>query len=226
MIIQPNSKLVMIGDSITDCGRLRPVGEGSFDALGNGYVNFVDSLLTAQYPAHHIQVVNMGISGNTIRDLKERWKTDVLDLKPDWLSVMIGINDVWGHFGSDLRPERRVSLEEYSKTLDELVRETRPSLKGLVLLTPYFIEPNCAEPMRKMMDEYGTIVRRIAEKYKAILVDTQAAFDAVLTHLHPMALAFDRVHPFSSGHMVIARAFLQAVGYEWQQDKKAIHHKG
>jgi len=144
-----------------------------------------------------------------------------LDLKPDWLSVMIGINDVWGHFGTDLRPERQVSLKEYSKTLDELLRVTRPALKGLVLLTPYFIEPNRAEPMRKMMDEYGAGVRQLAEKYDAVLVDTQAAFDAVLTHLHPMALAFDRVHPFSAGHMILARAFLQAVGYEWQQEKQA-----
>ncbi len=226
MNIQPNSKLIMIGDSITDCGRARPVGEGSFDALGNGYVNFVDSLLTAGYPAHRIRVVNMGISGNTVRDLHSRWQTDVLDLKPDWLSVMIGINDVWSHFGTDLRPERQVSLKEYSKTLDELLRLTRPALKGLVLMTPYFIEPNRAEPMRKMMDEYGALVRQLTEKYQATLVDTQAAFDAVLTHLHPMTLAFDRVHPFSVGHMILARAFLQAVGFEWQQEKQASHPKG
>jgi lysophospholipase L1-like esterase len=215
MLIQPNSKLVMIGDSITDCGRIRPVGEGSPDALGNGYVNFVDSLLTARYPENRIRVINMGVSGNTIRDLQERWKTDVLDLKPDWLSVMIGINDVWRHFSNAIIPEQEVSLAEYSRTLDKLLLITQPTLKGLVLMTPYFIEPNHDDPMRKMMDEYGAVVRQLANKHKAILVDTQGAFDAVLTHLHPMALVFDRVHPFSSGHMVLARAFLQGIGYEW-----------
>jgi len=223
MNIQSNSTLVMIGDSITDCGRARPVGEGSPEALGNGYVNFSDSLLTAGYPGYPIRVVNMGISGNTVRDLKSRWRTDVLDLKPDWLSILIGINDVWRHFGNAVVPEQEVSLDEYTRTLDELLRITRPTLKGLVLMTPYLIEPNRAEPMRSMMDEYGKVIRQLAEKYQAILVDTQAAFDAVLVCLLPTALAFDRVHPFSAGHMILARAFLQAVGYEWQQDKKSIH---
>src|SRR5690349_1984671 len=98
MIIQPDSKLVMIGDSITDCGRARPVGEGPYEGLGAGYVALVDGLINAASPELRIRVVNMGISGNTVRDLKARWKSDVLDLEPDWLSVMIGINDVWRHF--------------------------------------------------------------------------------------------------------------------------------
>jgi lysophospholipase L1-like esterase len=214
MIIQPNSKLVIIGDSITDCDRARPIGEGLFDALGNGYVSLLDSLLTARYPAHHIRVVNMGISGNTVRDLQSRWQTDVVELKPDWLTVFIGINDVWRHFHSPNQPEWHVPLDEYTQTLDELLRATRPSLKGLILMTPYFIEPNRMEPMRKMMDQYGEEARQLAEKHHALLVDTQAAFDVVLTDLHPMALAWDRVHPMRAGHMVLARAFLQTVGYE------------
>ncbi|MEQ1546283.1 SGNH/GDSL hydrolase family protein [Methyloglobulus sp.] len=215
MIIQPNSKLVIIGDSITDCDRARPIGEGLFDALGNGYVSLLDSLLTARYPAHHIRVVNMGISGNTIRDLQSRWQTDVVGLKPDWLTVFIGINDVWRHFHSPNQPEWHVPLDEYTQTLDELLQAVRPSLKGLILMTPYFIEPNTIEPMRKMMGRYGEAVRQLAEKHQAILVDTQAAFDAVLNDLHPMALAWDRVHPTRTGHMVLAIAFLQTIGYKW-----------
>lgn len=215
MIIQPNSKLVIIGDSITDCDRARPIGEGLFDALGNGYVSLLDSLLTARYPAHHIRVVNMGISGNTIRDLQSRWQTDVVGLKPDWLTVFIGINDVWRHFHSPNQPEWHVPLDEYTQTLDELLQAIRPSLKGLILMVPYFIEPNTIEPMRKMMGRYGEAVRQLAEKHQAILVDTQAAFDAVLNDLHPMALAWDRVHPTRTGHMVLAIAFLQTIGYKW-----------
>ncbi len=216
MNIQPNSKLVMIGDSITDCGRAKPVGEGLFGAIGTGYVSLVDGLLAARYPAHRIRVVNMGLSGNTARDLKARWQPDVLNLKPDWLSVCIGINDVWRHFDSPLQAEHHVPLEEYAQTLDELLRVVRPSLKGLVLMTPYFIEPNRADAMRKMMDQYGSAMRQLAEKHGAVMVDTQAAFDAVLAHQHPMTLAWDRVHPTHVGHMVLARAFLQAVGYAWQ----------
>lgn len=205
----------MIGDSITDCDRARPIGEGLFDALGTGYVSLVDGLLRARYPAHGIRVVNMGISGNIVRDLQGRWQSDVLDLQPDWLSIFIGINDVWRHFDTPLQSEGHVSLEEYARILETLVQTTRPTLKGLVLMTPYFIEPNRADGMRAMMDDFGAVVRHLADTHGALLVDTQAAFDAVLQYLHPMALAWDRVHPSRVGHMILARAFLQAIGYEW-----------
>ena len=81
-------------------------------------------------------------------------------------------------------------------------------------MTPYFIEPNRSEPMRILMDQYGTAVRKLAETYDAQLVDTQAAFDAVLADLHPMALAWDRVHPTQAGHMILALAFLETLGYK------------
>lgn len=202
-------KLVMIGDSITDCGRARPVGEG--EGLGNGYVAQVNAWLTAAYPERRIRVVNTGISGNTVRDLRARWQSDVLDLRPDWLSVMIGINDVWRHFDRPLMREHHVPIEEYATTLGDLVAKARPMLQGLVLMTPFFIEPHRADPMRAQMDRYGDVVRRLAAAQNAVFVDTQAAFDQVLAHLYPGALAADRVHPNQSGHMVLARAFLAAI---------------
>ena len=213
LIIKPNSKLILIGDSITDCQRAQPVGEGLFDALGKGYVAQIDATLTAALPAQRIRVVNMGTSGNTVRDLQARWQTDVLDLKPDWLTIMIGINDVWRQFDSPLQVEQHVSLAEYAATLEKLVTQTRPRLQGLVLMTPYVIEPNPADAMRVMMDAYGAAVKTIAQRQDAVFVDAQAAFDRVLVHLHPMALAWDRIHPNAAGHMVLARAFLNAVGF-------------
>jgi lysophospholipase L1-like esterase len=214
MKIAKNSKLVMIGDSITDCGRVRPVAE-STTGLGAGYVSQVSALLGAVYPALAIRVVNMGISGNTVRDLKARWSTDVLDLQPDWLSIMIGINDVWRQFDSPRIKECHVLIDEYEQTLDELVAQTRPSLKGLVLMTPYFIEPNRKDPMRVQMDRYSRVVKKLAARHRTIFVDTQKVFDQVLSTGHPMELAWDRVHPNPIGHMVIARAFLDAVGFQW-----------
>jgi lysophospholipase L1-like esterase len=211
MLLAPNTRFVMIGDSITDSGRTRPSGEGLFDPYGTGYVNIVRSLIEAAYPDGHIRITNVGESGNTVRNLKERWERDVLDLRPDWLSVMIGINDVWRQFDLPHHREKHVLPDEYRTTLDTLLGRTRPSLKGLILATPYFIEPNRDDPMRRRMDEYGAIVAGMAEKHDAILVDTQAAFDTVLEHVHPMTLAWDRVHPTSTGHMVIARAFFKAL---------------
>jgi lysophospholipase L1-like esterase len=213
MKISPHSKLVFIGDSITDCGRARPIAQGLDGQLGTGYVSLIQALVNAAYPQHQPQVINVGISGNTVRDLVPRWSTDVLALQPDWLSIMIGINDVWRHFATPEMQVDHVPLAEFQQTLEQLVRETRPRLQGLILMTPYFIEPNRADPMRVMMDEYGAVVRQLAERHDALFVDTQAAFDAVMGHIQPTDLAGDRVHPNLTGHMILARAFLEAVGY-------------
>lgn len=215
MLIQTGSKLVMVGDSITDTDRTRPIGEGLFDGTGKTYVGMVNSLLGSTYPERKIRVVNMGVSGNTVRDLKTRWQTDVIDLEPAWLSIMIGINDVWRQFDSPSITEQHVYMDEYAQTLTSLVADTQPGLKGLVLMSPYYIEPNRSDAMRATMDQYGQIVRDIARKHRAIFVDIQAAFDEMLKHCHPNALAWDRVHPNITGHMVIARAFLKAVEYSW-----------
>lgn len=213
--LEKRDKLVMIGDSITDCERARPVGEGLFNAIGRGYVAIVEALLTAAYPELGIRVVNMGISGNTVRDLNDRWQTDVIDLKPDWLSIMIGINDVWRQYDMPLVTEQHVYIEEYKRTLEELVAATRPKVKGLVLMTPFYIEPNKSDAMRSTMSQYGEVVKEIAARHDALAVDTQAAFDRVLEHLYPATLAWDRVHPNQTGHAVLARAFLQAVGFDY-----------
>jgi lysophospholipase L1-like esterase len=210
MLIQPGSRLLMIGDSITDGGRARPVAEGN--ETGNGYVSLVNALLAALYPSHGIRVFNMGVNGNTVRDLKARWRKDVLELQPHWLSVFIGINDVWRQFDAPLRTEQHVLIDEYRRELDSLIRATLPQLQGLVLMTPYFLEPNRSDPMREAMDAYGAVVRELAVQHGAVLVDTQAAMDALLEHMHPMTLCWDRIHPSQTGHMALALAFMRALG--------------
>lgn len=212
--IHPHSTLLMIGDSITDCGRRCPMAEVAED-LGDGYVSLVHALLHATYPERQIRIVNMGIGGDTVRDLAVRWQSDVLALQPDWLTIFIGINDVWRQFDGGQHPAQYILLDEYAATLEHLIRATRPQLEGLVLMTPYYIEPDRAEPMRALMDRYGAVVRRLAAAHQAVLVDTQSAFDRVLAQIPPLALAADRVHPNLVGHMILARAFLQALGYTW-----------
>ena len=132
----------------------------------------VEALLGAVYTDQWIRVVNQGISGNTVRDLKARWQTDVLDLNPDWVSVMIGTNDVWRQFDSPRQTEIHVLIDEYEKTLDDLVLATLPKVKGMVLMTPFYIEPNRADAMRAAMDRYGAVVRKLAEKHRTVFVDT------------------------------------------------------
>lgn len=214
MLLEKGQKLLFIGDSITDCDRARPFGEG-MNALGNGYVSLVDAFLQSSYPELGIRVVNKGISGNTVRDLKARWQEDVVDQAPDWLAIMIGINDVWRQFDLPFIPEAHVGEAEYEATLRELVSGIKPKVRGLVLMTPFYLEPDERDPMRAMMDRYGRIVKGIAAEAGARIVDTQAAFGRMLEHLYPAALAWDRVHPSRAGHLVLARAFLDAIGFDW-----------
>lgn len=217
MLLEKGDKLLFIGDSVTDCERKRPEGEGLFGALGKGYVSLVDALLQAVYPELGIRVVNKGNSGNTVRDLQARWQEDVLDQQPDRLAIMIGINDVWRQFDTPFIKEWHVYADEYETTLRKLVSETKPLVKTIVLMTPFYLESNVQDKMRAMMDQYGAIVEKIAAEYEVMFVDTQAAFNKVLDELYSATLAWDRVHPTAAGHMVLARAFLDAVDFEWKR---------
>jgi lysophospholipase L1-like esterase len=216
MKLAKGTKWVMIGDSITDAGRAQPgAAEGLFDPLGRGYVTMTNALVQARYPERNIRIINVGTSGNTVRELKGRWQKDVLDLKPTWLSVMIGINDVWRQFDIPNMTEQHVLPDEYERIYDELLKQTRPTLEGLILMSPYFVESNKTDPMRVRMAEYAAIVGKLAEKYDAVFVDMQKGIDEVLAHQHPMALAWDRVHVNQPGHMVLTRTLLKALDYQW-----------
>ena len=205
-----NQTLLFIGDSITDCGREHPVGQ-RWNSLGGGYVSFVDNILGAVIPGTPITVLNTGISGNRVSDLEVRWQSDVLNLEPNWLSVMIGINDVWRQFDSESGAEQ-VEPEQYELVYSSLLEKTRSQLDGLVLMTPYFLETNREDPMRLKMDAYGSITKKLAVQFDAIFVDTQATFDHYLAHQPTESLCADRVHPNGLGHMILARAFLNALG--------------
>jgi lysophospholipase L1-like esterase len=208
MFFTGGQKVLFIGDSITDCDR-----RAAAAPYGNGYVALVRSLLVARYPGLGLQIVNRGIGGNTVRDLAARWERDVLLERPDWLSVKIGINDVWRAFGD--QPFEAVPLPEYEATLRDLLSRAQDATGArLVLMEPYVIEPDRSDPMRARMDRYGEVVRRLAGEYGAVLVRTQAAFDEALERTKPGEWAEDRVHPGQPGHALIALAFLRAVGWE------------
>ena len=212
MLFEKGQTVLFIGDSISDYERARPVGEGLFDAWGRSYVANVGALLGCMYPELGLRVVNMGISGNQVRDLEARWETDVMSRKPDWVSVLIGINDVWRQFDSPYMPETHFLPEEFEATYARLIERTLPHVKGMILMSPYFMEPNRLDPMRARMDEYGAIVRKLAGQYSLVFVDLQAAWDALFVHMHPCNIAWDRIHPNQTGCMYIAKQFLAAVG--------------
>lgn len=212
MLFEKGQTLLLIGDSISDAERARPVGEGLFNAWGRSYVADVGALLGCMYPELGLRVINMGISGNQVRDLEARWENDVMEHRPDWVSVLIGINDVWRQFDCPYMPETHFGLKEYEETYERLIQRTLPMVKGMILMTPYFMEPNKADPMRARMDEYGAVVKKLADQYNLVFVDLQKGWDELFQHMHPCNIAWDRIHPNQTGHMYIAKQFLGAVG--------------
>lgn len=212
MLFEKGQTILFIGDSISDYERARPVGEGLFNAWGRSYVADVGSLLGCMYPELALRIINMGISGNQARDLEARWETDVMAHRPDWVSVLIGINDVWRQFDSPTMPETHVSPEDFEATYTRLIERTLPHVQGMILMTPYFMEPNRQDSMRVRMDEYGAIVHHLAQRYHLTCVDLQEGWDRLFAHMHPCSIAWDRIHPNQTGCMYIAKQFLKAVG--------------
>ena len=207
-------RIVFAGDSVTDMGSTNPVGEGMFDNLGHSYVRIIDNLLASVYPERFIRVTNSGISGNTSRDLLARWERDVLNLNPQWVSICIGINDVWRQFDCPAMPEYACTPEEYRQNLTAMLDSLRGRVKGVFLLTPYYMEPNPEDSMRKKMDEYGAVVKKVTAEAELPCIDLQKEFCDYLQYRHSSYLMWDRVHPGWIGSLIIARAFLREVGFD------------
>jgi lysophospholipase L1-like esterase len=137
----------------------------------------------------------------------------VIAERPDWLSVKIGINDVWRAFDSG--GAGAVAIDEYEETYRTLLQSAVDATGcRLIVLEPYMIEPDRANPMRAQMDTYGQAARKLAEEFGAVNVRTQEAFDAALETTTPDHWANDRIHPNLEGHAIIALAFLRAIGWE------------
>lgn len=215
MQFQNMDRIVFAGDSVTDMGSVNPVGEGLFDNLGHSYVRVVENLLSTCYPEVKVRVTNSGISGNTSRDLLARWERDVLSLKPDYVSICIGINDVWRQFDSPAIPEHAVTPEEYEENLTKMILSAKDRVKKLYLLTPYYMEPNPEDPMRARMDVYSGIVKKLAEEYGCVFVDLQAMFNRYFQYRHSSYIAWDRIHPNQIGATMIAREFLSHCGFDY-----------
>lgn len=222
MIFENGDRIVFAGDSVTDMGSAQPVGEGLFDNLGHGYVRVVENMLSACYPEILLRVTNSGISGNTSRDLLDRFQRDVIDLKPDWVSICIGINDVWRQFDSPAIPDCQVQREEYAANMEKMILSIKEKVKGIFVLTPYYMEPNPEDWMRKRMDEYGAVCKDMAQKHGCTLVDLQETFNKYFRYRHSSYVAWDRVHPNQIGATIIAREFLRHCGFEYDHVPESI----
>ncbi len=217
MIFDDMDRIVFAGDSVTDMGSEQPVGEGLFDSLGTGYVRVVENLLSAFYPEIRLRITNSGVAGNSSRDLLARYQRDVVDLRPDWVSICIGINDVWRQFDCPAMAEHHVLPEEYEENIRKMILAVKDQVKGIFLLSPYYMEPNRQDKMRARMDEYVEICRKLAAEYGCRFVDFQKMYEDYCSIRHSSSVAWDRVHPNQIGSTLMARAFLDQCGFDFSK---------
>ena len=217
MIFDNMDRIVFAGDSVTDMGSAQPVGEGLFDNLGKSYVRVIDNMLAAYYPEVFLRVTNSGISGNTSRDLIARFDRDVVDLNPDWVSICIGINDVWRQFDSPALTDLCVLPDEYEKNVENMILKVKGKVKGIFVLSPYIIEPNTEDMMRKRMDEYVNICKGLADKHKCIFVNFQEMYSKYCKIRHSSYIAWDRIHPNQIGATLMAREFLKKCKIKYEE---------
>lgn len=217
MIFENGDRILFAGDSVTDMGSTNPVGEGLFDNVGRSYVRVVENMLVSWYPELNIRVTNSGISGNTSRDLLERFDRDVVSLNPDWVSICIGINDVWRQFDCPAMPDTHVLPDEYKANMEKMILSVKDKVKGIFILTPYYMEPNREDKMRARMDEYVAICKELADKYNCIFVDFQKMYEDFCKIRHSSCIAWDRVHPNQMGATLMAKEFFKKCEFDYSK---------
>ena len=198
--LAPGALAEFIGDSITDCGRREDASRG----LGTGYVR----LLADRLAEREVRVVNRGISGNRAVDLLARWRPDCLDLRPDLLTVYIGINETWRRYDSG----DATSAEAFEATYRQLLTSAAATLSAPLVLMEPFLLPVTDEQRswREDLDPKIAVVGRLAKEFGATLVPLDSILTAAVTAEGPAALAYDGVHPTPTGHELIATSWLTA----------------
>lgn len=203
--IEDNAVVLFQGDSITDWGR----NYSDSGSLGNGYPLLVAAEFGRQYPEKQVTFLNRGIGGNRVVDLERRWQEDCLDLKPDWVSIYIGINDTWRRYDSG----DPTSVEAFYERYRKLIVRTREELDArLVLVEPFVLPvPGDRKGWREDLDPKIQAVRELAREFSAAYVPLDGLFAAASSRVDPAYWAGDGVHPSPAGHALIAKAWLDAV---------------
>jgi lysophospholipase L1-like esterase len=200
------------GDSITDSDR-----RGGSAPLGNGYVSMAADLIFAKYPDHDLQVINTGIAGNNVRDLFDRWTDDVIRRQPDWLSVMIGINDINAWLsqtqGRSVSPQEYADL--YHKNLQRVKAETSAKIiliDSFYISTDHDTESYRSRVLRHLPDYLGT-VSKLAGEFGAYHVRLHQMFQQLLGKNTPDRFCPEPVHPNKSGHLLMAYEWLRVLNF-------------
>jgi acyl-CoA thioesterase I len=205
MRLKANDKIVFIGDSITDKGRKKDPLK-----LGSGYVRVIHDYVTAVHPELSVKIINEGVSGNRVIDLAKRWQIDILDHKPQWISISIGINDVWRQLDSP--DAEQVYPERYEQVYRSLLEQAQalPDCRP-ILMQPTLIKEYTDSTGNRLLQPYVNIVNQLAREFDAVLIPTHEAFIGYLQAGTGQDLTTDGVHMNTLGDMLMASTWLKAM---------------
>ena len=212
-LIAPDDVILLQGDSITDAGWNREKGKepNNQAGLGSGYAWFIAADLLTDRPKDGLKIFNRGISGHKVFQLAERWQRDCLDLKPNVLSILIGVNDIWHTLTGNYNGTVEIYERDY-RALLERTQKALPQVK-LVICEPFVLR--CGAVNDKWFPEfndYRAAARRVADAFHATFVPFQAMFDTAIQFAPPEHWAKDGVHPSAAGAALMAHHWLKAVG--------------
>jgi lysophospholipase L1-like esterase len=199
------------GDSITDAGRDRAAtGANLASGLGEGYPLLIASAELSEHADRDFQFFNRGVSGNRVPDLDARWEADCLALRPDVLSILVGVNDYW----HTLNGSYHGTVADYADGYAALLQRTRQALPGvrLVVLEPFVLRCGVVtEAWIPEFDRRRAAAARVAQGAGATFLPLQAMFEKLSAAAPPTYWSADGVHPTPAGHGAIARAWMEAV---------------
>jgi len=200
-------KILFQGDSITDAGRSRE----NDSAVGEGYPLLVKAALGLEAPGKY-EFLNRGISGNRVVDVYARIKADIINLAPDVMSILIGVNDVWHEFSR----ENGVDAEKYYKIYDMLIEEVKialPEIK-IMILEPFVLKASATEEKWEGFSaetkKRAEMAKKIAKKYDLPYIALQQGLDELSENIEESYWLIDGVHPTAMGHEYIKREWLKA----------------
>lgn len=200
-------RILFQGDSITDVSRNRE----NDHYMGMGYPTLVSAWLNYEYPQKY-ECINRGISGNRVVDLFARVRADIILLKPDVMSILIGVNDVW----HELTSSNGVSAEKYEAVYDMLIKEVKQALPDIqiLILEPFLLKGSATEEkweiFRPEVEERAARAKRIAQKHGLSFVPLMEQFDMAARNTPDGYWLLDGVHPSAAGHELIKREWLRA----------------
>jgi lysophospholipase L1-like esterase len=209
--LHENDIILLQGDSITDAHRNKKSDPpNTFAMTGNGYPIHAAGALLCQHAEKHLTIYNKGVSGNKVFQLAERWDKDCIELKPNVVSILVGVNDFWHTIANDYQGTAAIYENDY-RTLLQRTKDALPGVK-LIIGEPYAINGVKAvdDSWFPAFNEYRSIARKIAAEFDAVFIPFQKVFDEAQKRVPASYWTLDGIHVALPGSYLMANAWLQA----------------